>query len=391
MKKFIVIAILAGFFVILVTDQANSIPAFARKYRMSCTTCHNPFPRLKDYGDEFAGNGFMLEDQESPRYYVDTGDMNLSLIRDLPVALRVESYAIMDETNNKDLDFRTPYKIKFLSGGSLSDHVSYYMYFYFDERGVVEGLDDAFIMFNNLIGQDLDLYVGQFSLSDPMLKSELKLTYEAYAPYKAKIGDSNIKLSYDRGLMATWGLPINTGTGVTAMVVNGNGIGAANPDHSFDSDANKVFAGHLSQDIFGIAGLGIFGLYGNEDGDTTVFANEVNVIGVDLGFSLGPVDISGQWLQRSDSDPQFAGNPTDDIVTNGIIAEAVLWPHGDHSKWYAAGLYNQTTSDLVTAEYQSATGHIGYLVRTNVRLGLEGTYDLDNEKMILGFGINAAF
>ena len=40
-------------------DEADAIPAFARKYRMSCTTCHAPIPRLKEYGDEFAGNGFV--------------------------------------------------------------------------------------------------------------------------------------------------------------------------------------------------------------------------------------------------------------------------------------------------------------------------------------------
>ena len=37
-----------------------AIPAFARKYNMSCKTCHSPFPTLKAYGDEFAGNGFQL-------------------------------------------------------------------------------------------------------------------------------------------------------------------------------------------------------------------------------------------------------------------------------------------------------------------------------------------
>ena len=40
--------------------DAQAIPAFARKYRFSCTTCHAPFPRLKPYGDEFAGRGFRV-------------------------------------------------------------------------------------------------------------------------------------------------------------------------------------------------------------------------------------------------------------------------------------------------------------------------------------------
>jgi hypothetical protein len=45
--------------IFLATD-ALAIPAFARKYDMSCTTCHAPFPKLKPFGEEFAGNGFQL-------------------------------------------------------------------------------------------------------------------------------------------------------------------------------------------------------------------------------------------------------------------------------------------------------------------------------------------
>ena len=40
--------------VALVTPpQANGIPAFARKYQTSCTTCHDSFPHLNDFGKAF--------------------------------------------------------------------------------------------------------------------------------------------------------------------------------------------------------------------------------------------------------------------------------------------------------------------------------------------------
>ena len=34
------------------------IPAFARKYQTSCTTCHNNYPELNDFGEAFKKNGF---------------------------------------------------------------------------------------------------------------------------------------------------------------------------------------------------------------------------------------------------------------------------------------------------------------------------------------------
>lgn len=67
--------------------ETHAIPAFARKYSMSCKTCHAPAPKLKDYGEEFAANGFELKDKEAPRYYQDTGDDQVSLIRDFPLAI----------------------------------------------------------------------------------------------------------------------------------------------------------------------------------------------------------------------------------------------------------------------------------------------------------------
>ena len=59
-------------------DDAEAIPAFARRYKMSCTTCHAPFPRLKAYGEEFAGNGFVIPEEEKDRDYVSAGDDLLS-------------------------------------------------------------------------------------------------------------------------------------------------------------------------------------------------------------------------------------------------------------------------------------------------------------------------
>ena len=45
--------------VALVTPpQANGIPAFARKYQTSCTTCHVNFPQLNDFGKAFKDAGF---------------------------------------------------------------------------------------------------------------------------------------------------------------------------------------------------------------------------------------------------------------------------------------------------------------------------------------------
>jgi len=38
--------------------NTSAIPAFSRKYQTSCTTCHNNYPELNDFGEAFKKNGF---------------------------------------------------------------------------------------------------------------------------------------------------------------------------------------------------------------------------------------------------------------------------------------------------------------------------------------------
>src|SRR3989440_11156312 len=38
--------------------KTSAIPAFSRKYQTSCTTCHNNYAELNDFGEAFKKNGF---------------------------------------------------------------------------------------------------------------------------------------------------------------------------------------------------------------------------------------------------------------------------------------------------------------------------------------------
>jgi len=365
-----------SFFMLLViglvtADVLNAMPAFARKYQMSCKTCHSPFPRLKPYGEEFAGNGFVLKDKEAPRYTADTGDEKLSLIRDLPIALRIEGYASFNSGNGKSFDFSSPYLVKLLSGGAIARNISYYFYFFFSERGKVAGLEDAFIMFNDLVG-DLDVIVGQFQVSDPLFKGELRLSYEPYKIYKVKPGLSGIDLTYDRGVMLTYGFA--GGTDLTLEVLNGSGIGdsEANPHGNFDADKYKNVMGRVSQDIGDNFRVGIFGYSGKEQGQTGL-VNSLWMAGVDATLSVPKLELNLQYVERRDDNPSFLlGAP--EIATRGAFAELIYLPRGDDSLWYGAGLFNWVDSDQDLLDYTAATLHGGWLLRRNFRLVAEATY-----------------
>lgn len=372
--------------ILMPSDEALAIPAFARKYSMSCTTCHAPYPRLKEYGDEFAGNGFILKDKDAPRYFVETGDRKLSLIRELPFAVRLEGYTSYNSASNRNLDFTSPYIAKLLSGGTLAKDISYYFYFFFSERGdATVGIEDAFIMFNNLFNSELDFYIGQFQVSDPLFKRELRLTYEDYQVYKFRPGSSLINLAYDRGIMMTYGFP--SGTDVVLEVLNGNGLNAADEMHLYDSDKYKNIFGRMSQNIGEYLRVGGIGFYGKEKQEAV---NEVTMFGGDATLAYGPLELNLQYLDRKDTDPDMTGAAID-LKTQGGMAELIINPHGDRSDWYLVALYNQIDSDRQELKYQTLTGHIGYLLRTNVRLTGEVSYDIENEESRVVLGIITAF
>ncbi len=382
-----VIIMCAVFLVSVMAESVFAIPAFARKYHMTCKTCHSPFPKLKPYGDEFAGNGFVLADKDAPRYYIDTGDPDLTLIRDLPVALRLEGYVTYNMAHSKHAEFDAPYILKFLSGGSITHNVSYYFYFFFSERGEVAGIEDAFLMFNNLFGTELDFYIGQFQVSDPLFKRELRLTFDDYDIYSLKVGDSGINLTYDRGIMLTYGF--KSGTNLTLEVLNGNGIGFADANKLFDKDKYKNLFGRISQDAGDNFRLGGFGYYGNEKTNNNV--NELWMAGPDFTVAVDPLELNVQYLERRDKNPYFVTyNPTE-IKTRGAFAELIYRPNGDNSSWYGVALFNWIESDLSFLNTKSAAIHLGYLLKRNIRLVTEYSQHFTQKYGRIGVGFVTAF
>lgn len=388
-----------GIIFLAINESADAIPAFARKYNMSCQTCHSPIPRLKAYGADFAGNGFRFADKQASRYFVETGDAELSLIRDFPLAARFDAHATYNYGNSENADFGVPFILKILSGGELSEKISYYFYFYLSERGELVGVEDCYIQYNNLFGVDLDIYFGQFQVSDPLFKRELRLTLEDYQVYKTKPGLSRMNLVYDRGVMITYGM--DWGTDIILEVVNGCGLNPADGNKLFDIDGHKTIVGRVSQDIGDFLRVGGFVLSGKENmlnDASTELTNDVMAFGPDATISMGDMlELNLQYVQRKDGNLYLNSsdlNAIKDQETKGAMAELIYTPDGDKSSWYGAGVFNWVESDVKALNYKTATLHLGYLLSRNIRASIEGTYNFTNSEKAFPFfslGIVSAF
>ncbi|HPI84947.1 MAG TPA: hypothetical protein PLR01_01130 [Bacteroidales bacterium] len=376
----------------LAYNPCNAIPAFARKYQMSCTVCHSPaMPRIKGFGEEFAGNGFRLKDTDAPRYFVSTGDDKLSLLRELPLAIRLEGHVMYNDQSEAGKEFGFPYGLKILSGGEISKHLSYYFYFYMSEQGEVAGVEDAFLAYNDFLGTGINITAGQFQVCDPLYKRELRLMLEDYVIYTLKPGTSAVSLKYDRGIIIDYGIE-STGTGFVAEIVNGNGIHGAGKNFLFDKDKYKNYFLKGSQSIGKFADIGIFGYYGKEELEPDGLTSTVLFWGPNLTLDFGEKFILNmQYARRSDSKVVIEGEVTEiksDVFTHGGFAEAIFAPKGDMSNWYLALLGNWVDSELDALDYSSVSFSAGYMLRRNVRLVGEYTRQFANEpygKASIGF------
>jgi hypothetical protein len=366
--------------VFLLARFAAAIPAFARKYGYSCEVCHAPIPHLKAFGEEFMDNGYRIPDNEPPRATIDTGDPILLLQRELPLAFRFDGFLTHEPNSDVKPDFKSPFVMKILSGGNISNSISYYAYFLFTEEGKIAGLEDTYLAFQNVFGTPVSVIFGQYRVSDPVKPSEIRLTFEEYKIYKFAIGQSQINLSYDRGILASYGT--NFGTDIVLQVVNGNGIDT--PD-IFDKDKYKSFVWRVGQSFSKKnVKIGLLGYHGKEEqGGVT---NTVNYFGPDIRVRLPKVDLMLQYVRRSDTNP-FFGDIQEKRTTDAYLGEIIFSPWGEKGRWFFTAAYNRVKSAWNEFDYETLTVNASYVLRRNVKWMNEYTHDLagNHHRWLTGF------
>ena len=88
--------LLAVFLVLGLSQSANALPAFARKYGLRCSACHESWPMLNYFGQKFKDNGYQLmNDRDAPIW------QNASY---WPITLRMTPFWSRESTNKAAVD-----------------------------------------------------------------------------------------------------------------------------------------------------------------------------------------------------------------------------------------------------------------------------------------------
>ena len=120
--------------------QAEALPSFARKYKISCSQCHSGFPVLNAYGRQFKMNGFVREPGGSEGV-LKSQDSELSTETMVPWALIVRSRPVDDgkgsvasqggqmgstNPNQNGFQFQPLNDVDaFIAGGDAARYISY--------------------------------------------------------------------------------------------------------------------------------------------------------------------------------------------------------------------------------------------------------------------------
>jgi hypothetical protein len=193
-------ALVLAFLILSGSQSANALPAFARKYGLRCSACHESWPMLNYFGQKFKDNGYQLMNDKDSPIWQNPGYWPVTF-RITPIWHRVSTEHVpVDQsatgatritTSGFDLS-----GLDFHTGGTLEKNISFYVLPSSDNHASFH-FETVMARLDNLFGSPwLNLKLGKFEL-DNMLSEKRILTltgnggiYQLY--HFTPVGDGNI-------------------------------------------------------------------------------------------------------------------------------------------------------------------------------------------------------
>lgn len=337
----------------------RALPAFARKYGMPCSSCHEAWPKLSPFGQSFKDNGYQMGNDrdapifQQPAYWPVTFRITPIWHRESlgrvgvdgptgPVEQRVTTHGF----DWSGLDFHT--------GGTLAKNVSFYVLPSSDSTATFH-FESVWARLDNLLGSSwLNIKLGKFELDN--LLSEKRIltltnlagTYQNYhfQPateniYKFGIGDNQVGVEW-------MGHSKDDRTRVSATLLNSND---GQPNFTSNNGAEPTTTGRAYNGYFaasrafqagslGLQRVGGFALIGRAPTyfQFTQNAGAAGVTGTGIGnksfyragligmWYVHKLDITSIYFHGSDS--AFLGTNTPANVALPAGAQAPTWNGG---------------------------------------------------------------
>lgn len=317
------------------TQPAHALPAFARKYGLRCSACHESWPMLNYFGQKFKDNGYQLmNDRDAPIW------QNASY---WPITMRITPFWSRESVNKVAVDSAPTGEqritttgfnlggLDILTMGTLEKNFSFQLVPSSDETGAFH-FEAVNVRFDNLFNSPwLNVKVGKFEL-DSFISEKRTLTlsgsggdYQLF--HFIPIGDGNIFGQVgDNQLGVEWmGHSENDRTRISAAVFSSTD---GNVDLPYGQNSySAFFAGSqaFSTGKLGVQRIGGYAMYGVAP-TTYLTSGGIPIPGSGIGnkafsrvgfeglFYLGP-HLDFQVFTQHGEDSAWFGACYGDIIT----------------------------------------------------------------------------
>jgi hypothetical protein len=321
------------FLILGASPSANALPAFARKYGLRCSACHESWPMLNYFGQKFKDNGYQLMNDRDAPIWQNPGYWPVTF-RIIPIWHRVSQGKVAVDSSGGEggqveqritssgfdlsgLDFHT--------GGTLEKNISFYVLPSSDATASFH-FETVMARLDNVLGSTwLNVKLGKFEL-DNLLSEKRILTLT---------GNGGIYQLYHF-------IPVNDGNVFGQM--GDNQLGIEVMGHSYN-DRTRYSAALLSSND-GQVGLP-YGANSYSGFFAASQAFDTGKLGVQrLGFYAMVGEAPTRWLLSGGAPIAGSGNGNKGFSREGFVGQfyfgqhfdvQVVTQHGEDSAWFGQG------------------------------------------------------
>jgi hypothetical protein len=357
--SFAAVALVLASVVLTCSQPAHAIPAFARKFGLRCSACHESWPMLNFFGQKFKDNGYQLMNDrdapiwQNPSYWPVT-------FRMIPIWHRVSTGKVLVDTYSAGSTIPTGSNIQritssgfdlsgldFHTGGTLEKNFSFYLLPSSDPTGSFH-FETVMARLDNLFGSPwLNVKLGKFEL-DNLLSEKRILTltgnggiYQLY--HFIPFGDGNIfgQMGDNQLGLEIMGHSWNDRTRYSAALISSND---GTTQLAYDNAYTGFFTFSQAFDTgrLGVQRLGFYAMVGQAP---TTWITQGGVI-----YPGGQLTTNAAIGNKSFSREGFVGQ----FYFGPHIDLTVVTQHGQDNAWFGQG-YGDLIDGVATQNNTTGT------------------------------------
>jgi hypothetical protein len=329
-SSYLAAAFVLIFLIVGSSQSANALHAFARKYGLRCSACHESWPMLNYFGQKFKDNGYQLMNDRDAPIWQNPGYWPVTF-RIIPLWHRVSQGKQVVDSGSGQVEQRITSSgfdisgLDFHTGGTLEKNYSFYVLPSSDATASFH-FETVMARLDNLFGSPwLNVKLGKFEL-DNLLSEKRILTltgnggiYQLY--HFIPVGDGNVfgQMGDNQLGVEVMGHSYNDRTRYSVALLSSNdgqvGLPYGAESYSTFITASQAFdAGKL-----GVQRIGFYGMFG--EAPTSWLTN--------FGAPIAGSGTGNKGFSREGFVGQFYFGQHVDVQ--------VVTQHGSDSAWFGQG------------------------------------------------------